>query len=73
MPAKGIAQNKKTKMKVKITYRKGEEILTYPNCTLLGKFPNISEGIRNKGFQALNEDNEQRRFCYDRLIAIEAE
>ncbi len=73
MPTKGKAQNKKTKMKVKITYRKGDEVITYSNCTLLGKFPNISEGIRNKGFQALNEDNEQRRFCYDRLVAIEAE
>ena len=73
MSTKDIAQNKKTKMKVRITYRKGDEVKTYSNCTLLGKFPNITEGIRNKGFQAVNEDNEQRRFCYDRLIAIEAE
>ena len=73
MSTKGTTQNKKTKMKVKITCRKGDEILTYPKCTLLGKFRNIAEGIRNKGFQALNEDNEQRRFCYDRLVSIEAE
>jgi len=38
-----------------------------------GKFPNFEEGDPNKGFQALNEDNEPRRFCYERVVAIEAE
>ncbi|MDA7676365.1 hypothetical protein N8584_00070 [bacterium] len=61
-------------MKYKIEYRKnGLEIDTYRNVILIGKFPNFEEGDPNKGFQALNEDNEPRRFCYERVVAIEAE
>ena len=46
---------------------------SYRNVMLVGKFPNFEEGDPNKGFQALNEDNEPRRFCYERVVAIEAE
>jgi hypothetical protein len=60
-------------MKVQIKYRKDGQIETYTNVTLVGKFPNLNEGIRNKGFQVINGDGEPRRFCYESVVAIEAE
>ena len=60
-------------MKVTVKYNKKGEIITYNNVTLCGKFPNLAEGIKNKGFQVLNENNEPRRFCYGNVISVEAE
>ena len=66
-------ENKKIKMKLKVRYRKDGQIETYNNVTLVGKFPNITEGVRNKGFQVINEDGEPRRFCYESVVSVEAE
>ena len=66
-------ENKKIKMKLKVRYRKDGQIETYNNVTLVGKFPNITEGVRNKGFQVINEDGEPRRFCYESVVTIEVE
>ena len=60
-------------MKVQIKYWKDGQVQTYSNITLVGKFPNLNEGIRNKGFQVINSDGEPRRFCYESVVAIEAE
>ena len=64
---------KKIKMKLKVRYRKDGQIETYNNVTLVGKFPNITEGVRNKGFQVINSDGEPRRFCYESVVSVEAE
>jgi hypothetical protein len=66
-------ENKKIKMKLKVRYQKDGQIETYSNVTLVGKFPNITEGVRNKGFQVINEDGEPRRFCYHSVVSVEAE
>ena len=66
-------ENKKIKMKLKVRYRKDGQIETYSNVTLVGKFPNITEGVRNKGFQVINSDGEPRRFCYHSVVSVEAE
>ncbi|MDC0308898.1 hypothetical protein OAL38_00475 [bacterium] len=60
-------------MKLKVRYQKDGQIETYSNVTLVGKFPNITEGVRNKGFQVINEDGEPRRFCYHSVVSVEAE
>ena len=64
---------KKIKMKLKVRYRKDGQIETYNNVTLVGKFQNITEGIRNKGFQVINEDGEPRRFCYESVVTVDVE
>jgi len=60
-------------MKLKVSYRKDGQIETYNNVTLVGKFPNITEGVRNKGVQVINSDGEPRRFCYESVVTIEVE
>ena len=60
-------------MKLKVRYRKDGQIETYNNLKLIGKFSNITEGVRNKGFQVINSDGEPRRFCYESVVAIEVE
>ena len=60
-------------MKVQIKYRKNGQIETYSNITLVGKFPNLTEGIRNKGFQVINSEGVPRRFCYESVVAVEVE
>ena len=54
-------------MKLKVRYRKDGQIETYSNVTLVGKFPNITEGVRNNGFQVINEDGEPRRVVADAM------
>mgnify|MGYP001274728169 FL=1 len=61
-------------MKYQIAYKKdGHEISIYKNITLTGKFPNLAERDPNKGFQAINEHGEPRRFCYDKTVYITAQ
>ena len=61
-------------MKYQIEYMKdGHEISIYKNVQLVGKFPNLSESNPNKGFQAVNEHGEPRRFCYYKTVSITAQ
>ena len=61
-------------MKYQIEYMKdGHEISIYKNVQLVGKFPNLAERDPNKGFQAINEHGEPRRFCYWKTVSITAQ
>ena len=61
-------------MKYQIEYMKdGYEISIYKNVQLVGKFPNLAERDPNKGFQAINELGEPRRFCYNKTVSIIAQ
>jgi len=61
-------------MKYQIEYLKdGKEVTIYNNVQLVGKFPNLEEGDPNKGFQAINEDGEARRFCYWKTVSVIAQ
>ena len=51
----------------------GHEISIYKNVQLVGKFPNLAERDPNKGFQAINELGEPRRFCYHKTVSIIAQ
>ena len=51
----------------------GHEISIYKNVQLVGKFPNLAERDPNKGFQAINEHGEPRRFCYHKTVSIIAQ
>ena len=71
---KGTEHKKYHEMKYQIEYMKdGFEISIYKNVQLVGKFPNLSERDPNKGFQAINEHGEPRRFCYDKTVSIIAQ